>query len=73
MRVMQAGGVVRESRRGYCRVELVGRRSDEGFLRTKRGVEKHLPLRANHRYFEPIAPKRVRAVILEEHDREPSG
>lgn len=57
------------TRRGYRRVELVGRVDDGGHGTSKRGAPKHLPLRTEDDYFNPLSVKQVRAVILEEHER----
>ena len=57
------------TRRGYRRVTLIGRLADGGHQRSKRGAAKNQPIRTAEDYFTPIAPKQVRAVILQEHDR----
>lgn len=56
------GWAIIATRRGYRRVELIGRVGDDGGLGPAR-------LRTDEDYFSPITDKRVRAVILEDHDR----
>ena len=63
------GPAVIATSRGYVKVELIGRLADDGFAFSKKGVPKQQPLRCRRNYFAPIAVKRLRAVILEEHDR----
>lgn len=50
------------TRRGYKKVVLIGRVGDDGGTGPPR-------LRTDEDYFNPITDMRVRAVILEEHDR----
>lgn len=47
----------------------MGRIAEGGHLTSKRGVPTNQPLRTEEDYFTPIAPKLVRAVILDEHER----
>jgi len=57
------------TRRGYRRVHLTGRMADNGGVNiSKRGVIKARPFRTEDDYFEPITEKRIRAIILEEHE-----
>jgi hypothetical protein len=63
------GRAVIATRRGYRCVTLAGRLADGGHLTSKRGIEKHQPIRLEGDYFRPISGAQVRAVILEEHDR----
>ena len=63
------GPAIIATRRGYRRVVLIGRIAEGGHLTSKRGVPKNQPLRTEEDYFTPIAPKLVRAVILDEEDR----
>jgi|HubBroStandDraft_6_1064221.scaffolds.fasta_scaffold84961_3 hypothetical protein len=63
------GPAVIATRRGYRRVVLVGRQADGGHQRSRRGEPKHQPFRTEDDYFTPIAPRQIRAVILEERDR----
>lgn len=56
------GPAIIATRRGYRRVDLIGRVGDDGGTGPPR-------LRTEKDYFEPITDKRVRAVILEDHDR----
>lgn len=62
------GGAIVATRRGYRRVVLAGRNADGGFLRSKRGAPKNQPFRAGGDHFNPINEKRIRAVIVEDHD-----
>ena len=56
------GPAIVATRRGYRRVELIGRVCDDGGTGPPR-------LRTQADYFAPITDDRVRAIVLEEHER----
>lgn len=63
------GPAIVATRRGYRKVVFSGRLADGGHLTSARGAPKSQPLRIADDYFRPIAPRLVRAVILEDHAR----
>lgn len=62
------GPAIIATRRGYRVVEFTGRAADGGFILSKKGAPKKQPLRIASDYFQPVAEKRIRAVILSAHD-----